>query len=89
MQRTPEKEPWWQTTRSTFMGFVLAVALLALGGFLVGLTGGNHEEQLLRLSAGALFLAIGIIHLVSAITMYRHRHDRSGPAADHRATTAS
>lgn len=86
-----QKAPWWQTTRNTWMGFVLAVAFLILGGILVAVTGGDREAQLLRLSAGALFLLIGLMHLLSAIVMSRHRHDHRSPAADrhHHLPTAS
>ena len=73
------KAPWWQTTRTRRRGFVLAAVFLILGGLLVAYADGNQDSQMLRLSAGALFLLVGAAHLLSAIAMGRLR--RIGPDA--------
>jgi hypothetical protein len=76
---------WWQTTRTAWMGFLLAAGFLALGGFVVANANGSHEAQLLRLSTGALFLLIGASHLLSAFAICRRRLGVSRTAAaDHR-----
>ena len=72
VQRAPSRQPWWQTSRTVWQGFVQAGSFLALGTLQL-LVPFPHGPGGLHLASGLGFVLLGLACLLSTIALRRYR----------------